>query len=472
MVVDLPPRPANVPPKGLLFGTFLQVSGQACEYCLHAPEPDEKFERCSKCRRVYYCDEACQGQDWDSHKALCKGLRRVNTAEASEALPNGKLTPEEYGERMKARMAILTAAEQDPIYVQNAIKCEVCLLTPFQKDEFSTFHRCKRCELAWYCSPECKSSLEAAHTRQQCDALFELHCTERFNLDYTLRRRQIRTINFITPQPRRTYRRLSSLTGWDSYFEHHFPEYNIWTTNGASEFAAGNKDPKAAVTALTKEALVFPLTIATALETALPDVASRTSLVIHVVGADTRELLSQATLENILHCYPRLRSLKLCFIGPNADPHPYPRNVACGECIDQRRRREVLYAPVKYHDSPWAPCKVHPSRPNAPDFIVCFNTGMLESDAATDSWAETIQVILDADVPALFTTTTRADAFKEVAKFRAERARFILKARKNRWHGPLHIPNVYRAEELMEGGPQTTAYNSHYLYMVQGRVDS
>ncbi|KZV62957.1 hypothetical protein PENSPDRAFT_758357 [Peniophora sp. CONT] len=407
MAMHLPTLPTNVPPKGLLFGTFLQVSGQACEYCLHAPARREKFERCSKCRRVYYCNEVCQDQDWDTHKKLCEGLRRVNAAEASEALPNGKLTPEEYGDRMKTRMAILTETEpqQDPIYVQNAVKCEACLLTPFQKDEFSTFHRCKRCKLA-------------------------------------------------------------------CYFEHHFPQYDTWTTNGAAEFGAGNKDPKAAVTALTKEALVFPLTIATALETALPDVSSRTSLVIHVVGADTRELLSQATLENILHCYPRLRSLTLCFIGPNADPHYYPRNVACGECLSKGRHREVLYAPVKYHECPWAPCKEHPSRPNAPDLIVCFNTGMLESDAATESWAETVQLILDADVPALFTTTTRADVIMEVGKFRAERAQFVLKARKNKWHGPLHLPNVYRAEKLMEGGPQTTAYNSHYMYTVQGRVDS
>ena len=80
-----------------------------------------------------------------------------------------------------------------------------------------------------------------------------------------------------------------------------------------------------------------------------------------------------------------------------------------------------------------------------------------------------VQTILDSGVPALFTTTTRADAFMEVGMFRAERARFMLKMQKNKFHGPLHVPNVY---EAMEDGPQTTAYNSHYLYMVKGYLDS
>ncbi|VDB84988.1 unnamed protein product [Peniophora sp. CBMAI 1063] len=466
--VDPPPLPASVPPKGLLFGTFLQISGQACEYCLQAPSP-ERFSRCSKCRRVKYCGAACQAQDWEAHKELCSRLREINEAEAAESLPRGKLTPDEYGERVKARLAILAKSKStlDPVYVQNAVKCEVCLLTPFQKQEFSTFHKCKRCKLAWWCSAECKATFVRAHTPQQCDALFELHCTERFNLDYTLNRRQIRTINFVTPQARTTYKPMSSLTGWDDYFRHHFPDYYAWTMNGAAEFAAGNPDSKAAVTALTKEALVFPLTIATTLETALPDMPTRTSLTIHVVGAGDRELLSQATLENILHCYPRLRTLKFCFVGPKADPHLWPANVACQACAAKGRSRQVLYAPMKYDKCPWAP---HNARnEHAPDFIVCFNSAMLESESAIDSWSDTVPTILDSGVPALFTAATRADAFMEVGMFRAERARFLVKMRKNGFHGPVHVPNVY---EAVEGGPQTTAYNSHYLYMVRGYLDS
>ena len=123
MPLELPPRPASVRPKGLLFGTFLQISGQACEYCLRA-RSSEKFLRCSKCRRVYYCelfllifafllrrvlthygylsgDEACQSQDWETHKELCSRLCLVNDAEASELIPRGKLSPDEYGDYTK-----------------------------------------------------------------------------------------------------------------------------------------------------------------------------------------------------------------------------------------------------------------------------------------------------------------------------------------------------------------------------------
>ncbi|KZV60575.1 hypothetical protein PENSPDRAFT_659492 [Peniophora sp. CONT] len=335
---------------------------------------------------------------------------------------------------------------------------------------FSSFHDCKRCELAWFCSPECKATFRSVHTRQQCDALREVHCAERFNIDYTLNRRMVKAINFITPQPRTTYIPFSSLTGWNDYFEKHFPQYNSWTVTGAAEFALGNPDSKVGVTALTKEAMVFPLTIATALEIAFPDIAKRTSLVIHIVGAARRELLSQATLENILHAHPALRELKFCFIGPEAIAEPLPNNLACGACTAKGRVRQVLYASGEYHESQWAPSESGPQA-NVPDLVVCFNTGMLESAASTASWGQTVKLILDSGVPALFTATTRTNTLMEIGVFRAGRARFLSKLQKNKFHGPVHVPNAYMADELMEGGPHTTAYNSQYMYMVKGRVE-
>ena len=45
-------------------------------------------------------DEACQSQDWETHKELCSRLCLVNDAEASELIPRSKLSPDEYGDRM------------------------------------------------------------------------------------------------------------------------------------------------------------------------------------------------------------------------------------------------------------------------------------------------------------------------------------------------------------------------------------
>ncbi|VDB87248.1 unnamed protein product [Peniophora sp. CBMAI 1063] len=472
--MNFPPLPAELQPKSLISGTFLQVSGQACESCLRKPTTGT-LHRCAACRRVSYCNRGCQIQDWFEHKSLCLRLRLLNATETVELIPGNVLSLEEYEEQKKTRIALLTevglgGTPEDAAYAEHEVKCEVCLRTPFQKLLFQKFSDCKHCGLAWWCSPECKAVFRTVHTRQQCDALREVHCAERFNIDYTLNRRTIRAINFVTPNPRTTYIPFSSLKGWDDYFEKHFPEYDSWTVNGAAEFAAGNPDSKVGVTALTKGAMVFPLTIASALEIAFPDIATRTSLVIHVVGAARRELLSQATLENILHAYPMLQELRFYFIGPEAKSDPLPDNLACSKCIANGRVRQVLYATGEYHECQWALSASGP-KINKPDFIVAFNSGMLESEASTASWGQTVKHILDSGVPTLFTATTRTNALMEVGAFRAGRVRFLSKMQKNKFHGPVHIPNAYQAEELMEGGPHTTAYNSHYMCVVKGRYE-
>jgi hypothetical protein len=43
-----------------------------------------------------------------------------------------------------------------------------------------------------------------------------------------------------------------------------------------------------------------------------------------------------------------------------------------------------------------------------PDLIVAFNTGMYEVDVA--SWTTSLEVILDTNVPALFTSNNRSEA--------------------------------------------------------------
>jgi hypothetical protein len=39
-----------------------------CSACLAKSAP----LRCSRCRKVYYCDPACQRVDWERHKGRCK----------------------------------------------------------------------------------------------------------------------------------------------------------------------------------------------------------------------------------------------------------------------------------------------------------------------------------------------------------------------------------------------------------------
>ena len=56
------------------------------------------------CRGHLSGDDACQNQDWETHRELCSRLCAVNEAEATELIPQGKLSPEEYSDRMVRRL--------------------------------------------------------------------------------------------------------------------------------------------------------------------------------------------------------------------------------------------------------------------------------------------------------------------------------------------------------------------------------
>jgi hypothetical protein len=57
--------------------------------------------------------------------------------------------------------------------------------------------------------------------------------------------------------------------------------------------------------------------------------------------------------------------------------------------------------------------KQDPTMFSQPDLIVAFNTGMYEE--CTESWKTTLQVMLDMNVPCLFTLSTKDEAIRNYA---------------------------------------------------------
>ena len=43
-----------------------------CNYC---SKEEEKLQRCSACKQVYYCSAQHQRSDWTNHKSVCKQLQ-------------------------------------------------------------------------------------------------------------------------------------------------------------------------------------------------------------------------------------------------------------------------------------------------------------------------------------------------------------------------------------------------------------
>ncbi|KAJ6602425.1 hypothetical protein DFH09DRAFT_1124834 [Mycena vulgaris] len=62
-------------PKAYIPCTRTQAANLICSSCFHG---SENLRKCTRCRRVAYCNEACQLKDWKDHKDVCKHFQKVN----------------------------------------------------------------------------------------------------------------------------------------------------------------------------------------------------------------------------------------------------------------------------------------------------------------------------------------------------------------------------------------------------------
>merc|ERR1712098_443921 len=49
----------------------------SCANCRTSEKSEKQFQKCSRCRSVFYCSKACQKSDWPNHKQICK-IRKQN----------------------------------------------------------------------------------------------------------------------------------------------------------------------------------------------------------------------------------------------------------------------------------------------------------------------------------------------------------------------------------------------------------
>ncbi|KAK3176719.1 hypothetical protein OEA41_008044 [Lepraria neglecta] len=121
------------------------------------------------------------------------------------------------------------------------------------------------------------------------------------------------------------------------------------------------------------------------LEHEFPDVPSRKSLTVHIVGADEQETFTAMMAEELLHLLPNLNSLTVGYIGPDAIENPTTQTELldverCPTCQQMGRpRRKVFVAGGLYHD--FAQSELFRRHP--PDLIVAFHSGPFESETST-----------------------------------------------------------------------------------------
>ncbi|KAJ7186793.1 hypothetical protein C8R46DRAFT_1058054 [Mycena filopes] len=437
-----------------------QAAQLACTGCFRTS--DTTLSRCAKCRRVAYCGRDCQTKHWKVPKDECKRFQKVNAHDekTGHTLPNPTNRFARYVDEQKIRGEVHLAGaaatySSIPDAITYGIKCQVCFRTPFH-DTDHKFSPCKKCQLAWWCSPECGQVFsEAAHTARHCTDLCTVSTAEQMKAVYEPRHKRL--ILLPTKNTQSAYIAPSSLTSWDHYYQTVFPEFAADARSFARPFESDHRDVALAVQLLATDSTSMVLTLLHALEQSIPDLPTRSKLCIHIVAAANKEEGVEGMMEELLHYLPALQSVVVVYIGPTLRPAVKGRNLACSGCIQSRRRRVAIICPATYH----AFAKTPEFRANPPDLVAGFHTGMGEVEVP--GWQQSIPIVLDLKVPAVFTAYTRFEAMHDQYLLEDLGAFFVKTPERNPWRGI--IPRV--TEELESYS--IDHYSNNYYFVVRGR---
>ena len=270
-------------------------------------------------------------------------------------------------------------------------------------------------------------------------------------------------IQLPSESPRYTYKALHTARSWKDYFEDvsespfgQFINTDFSPAKDDKVFLHACRFLKVAV-----DSSSLVLTILAGLESDIPDLASRTKLTIHVVGADDQEIRRARMTEELYHLLPELQALVVGYVGPDVgSAHANATKLldfdCCPKCQNMNRSsRQAFLANDLYHD--FVESELFANYP--PDLIVAFHSG----HAKVSTWQPTLQSILDLDIPAVFTTYNKQEALDEEQSLDDMGAHFSSRLAENPWRGVLPMFDVFV-------GQYDVYYCNYYWYIVKGRV--
>lgn len=289
------------------------------------------------------------------------------------------------------------------------------------------------------------------------------------------------------PVPSRSFIEMSSLSGWFDYFEMLHGDEELGAVVVQDEYAdvrdyfafahsIASLDDKG----IEKSALNYwaglrmatdsgsmSMTIANALSIGLPDLRTKSSLLIDIIGAGSREFGLLMMLEELLHLFPNLRAVRTVLIGPNtpkntgeygrSEIHDFVDQDCCPQCTVEGRKKFVALYRGFYHDF------VKIEQYATPDLAVLFQSGRTQCEV--ESWEPTIQFLVDQDIVTACTTYTENEAIQETNHLSETlKAKIIQPYEVNKWRSLLELL------ETAEGAEHSVYHVDYYWYMFRGKA--
>lgn len=393
-------------------------SGVACTNCM---ESERNLLSCSACKLVRYCCKSCQKTDWKKHKGECKILTRFK-----ELYPN--LPGNTMNQKAAAMIAIVEEDalprgvhwERTKLFLHYGRVCSVCSKSQYEMslEEQKNWVSCPKCKFGWCCSEDHWTKYKDRHTDDICASYMKSIAMSRFfwnhmkEYDDTFKYQP----DSMLSQP------MSSLPGsWNGFFETRDPFLYQTSSQGML--------PAEFLPVATRE-LSQPLTCLYAMYSHdRTHFLKAETLTVHIAGASpSYEMVPTCIWEELMHCLPSVKTMRVDFVGPEAckgitppvDEFGPTESECCPGCREQKRSRQIYFYGKTYHEYRASDTF------STPDLVIAFNTGMHEEDV--ESWKESLGVILDMDVPSMFTSYNRREAEEDFRVLKRMNARTLTDA--------------------------------------------
>ena len=337
--------------------------------------------------------------------------------------------------------------------------CSICLRNDFCADTTPIdWQCCPTCHFGWCCSPDHWDEYKGQHTPEICTRYQTATKMELFHYQHAKKHNELllHIPEKVLSSALRTFPK-----DWNEYFTARFVgQYPDMLPRLPPEFYPAST-----------KLLSQPVTCLAAMyKHGISHYSTKKNLIIHVVGADSYEIPATCVWEEISHCLPQVQALTIQFIGPDACKMITPPTLeyptedvegVCPGCTAKGRRRLTGMYGYTYHD--YAQKYLNTSKHSKPDFIVAYNTGMYEND--TESWTTSLEVLLDLNVPAYFTSYCKDEAIQDFALLQNLRANILQL-------GPEENPfteNCVQIEHANENRIDKFFANNNWGVLFQGR---
>ena len=398
----------------------------SCAVCKRGGLTGTKLTQCSRCKLARYCCKAHAKAHWATHKLCCAQLSGLRKPDSREAWARSLVD---------VRLALAGAepeAHEDATQLWiHMPRCAVC------QDATRPLKRCARCQGAAFCPDHA----DATHAAADCDAaMLEVAC---FGM--------ISDMGAPLAIASQSKARGPLPSGWKAYLD-----MKIWDFE-VPEYILALAPP----TAMLTEGLSLPLLAVRFLGGARETRPRFDSLVVHVVGAATPELVALHRFRE-LFAWLDARELRLVFVGPDLrldgpDPEDTKEVLQPGEPGGDKTPFYFSGHRGAYHD-------VRPTLPDVlktPQIVLAQHSGCHDL-SLVHSWRPTLDLLLDMDVPCVFTGYNEFEANADAAILDDRGANFLAPPHLNPFRG-------LRPYSEVPGAKTPFYYVNQYAFCVHGR---